>query len=84
MMVFSALIYIYRNNTFLKVSHLKFKEVMLPGLYPYFLGGAFFLLAFTIFEPLLTKRGVLFFLIFSHLVPLSAGIASPLLLLHFG
>lgn len=40
MMVLSALIYIFRNNNFLNVPQWRFaKKVLLPGIFPYFLGG---------------------------------------------
>jgi O-antigen/teichoic acid export membrane protein len=41
MMILSVILYIYRSNHFLKVPHGEYlKRVVLPGLFPYVIGGA--------------------------------------------
>lgn len=78
MMVLSVLIYIYRNNQFLKVSHYRyFKEVMLPGLFPYFLGWGIYLAAAPLMTPLLQQRWTLFAYFLTALA-LYLAIALPL------
>jgi len=62
MMVLSALIYIYRNNSFLQVSQRHyFKHVFLPGLLPYILGGALYLILEPLMLPYLKARWTLFY-----------------------
>lgn len=62
MMVLSALIYIYRNNRFLEVPQWHyFKHVFLPGLLPYLIGGALYLLLAPLMIPYLKERWTLFY-----------------------